>query len=104
MALNYHQNLSEQVSNATHVFVLLSDRRTEAFLSDIPHALRTGRIWIHASGSLETPLAHRAHPLFSFHGFEALPIETYQMIPFVISADGPELPTSFRGSRINITG
>lgn len=82
-------HLAEQLALATHVLVLLSDQRTEAFLSDVPREILEKKTWIHASGSLTSPHAWRAHPLFSFHSFEPLPIETYQSIPFVISRVGP---------------
>lgn len=82
-------NLAAQIAQATHVLVLLSDQRTEAFLSDVPHELLEKKVWVHASGSLTTPFAWRAHPLFSFHSFEPLSMETYKAIPFVISRTGP---------------
>ena len=73
------------------VLVLIRDDAIEPFLSS---ADLSGRVLIHASGSLCTPLATAMHPLYTF-GPELYPADVYPRIPFVCDDDGPEFADVF---------
>src|SRR3954464_13573667 len=58
--------LAELVGTETHALLAISDAAVEPFIQEHAELERAPRV--HFSGSLTTPLAHGAHPLFSFAG------------------------------------
>lgn len=81
-------NVTDRLEAATHILVLLKDSQIDPFLRDLSPEQRSGRTFVHFSGSLVTPLAYGAHPLFSFSG-RALSEEELRAIPFVVEREGP---------------
>ena len=75
------------------VLALIRDDAIEPFLSSVD---LSGKILIHASGSLRTPLATSMHPLYTF-GPDLYPEDVYPRIPFVCDDDGPEFADVFPG-------
>jgi len=73
------------------ILVLIRDDAIEPFLES---ADLSGKVLIHASGSLCTPLATSMHPLYTF-GPELYPADVYSRIPFVCADDGPEFAEVF---------
>lgn len=73
--------LSECLTHATHILLLISDQSIESFI-DI-YLKNSNALIIHCSGSLTTPLAYSAHPLTTFS--ETLyTLSQYQQIPFIV--------------------
>ena len=73
--------VEEALRSCDVVLVLISDRAIEPFLREHP-GLGDGRILVHFSGSLVTPLAVGMHPLMSF-GEKLYDLETYRAVSFV---------------------
>jgi len=73
------------------VLTLIRDDAIEPFLSSVD---LSGKVLIHASGSLRTPLATSMHPLYTF-GPDLYPANVYPRIPFVCDDDGPEFADVF---------
>src|SRR5262245_43241087 len=72
--------LHELVQPGTRALLAISDSAIEPFVKEHPELEKAVRI--HFSGRLSTPLAHGAHPLFSFAStlYER---ELYERIPFI---------------------
>ena len=69
------------------VLLLISDDAIENFLLD--HRAKDNQpIWIHCSGSIDTPLAENVHPLMTF-GDQLYSLATYQKIPFITTNGRP---------------
>jgi hypothetical protein len=73
--------LSQHITQATHILLLISDQNIEPFIHAYLH--NTAAQLIHFSGSLNTPHAHGAHPLTTF-GETLYSLNQYQKIPFII--------------------
>ncbi len=74
------RTLTPFLNQTDRALLAITDDAIEGFIpanSDLPHPT-----FIHFSGSVATPLAESAHPLFTF-GPELYDLETYQSIPFV---------------------
>ncbi len=82
------ERLLSEAGDRPHALLAISDSAIESFVAANPGLERCVRV--HFSGRLSTPIAHAAHPLFSFTG---TPHErsTYERIPFVIDEGGPAL-------------
>lgn len=83
--------VEDALDSCAVVLVLIRDDAIEPFLSSVD---LSGRVLIHASGSLRTPLATSMHPLYTF-GPELYPADVYPRIPFVCDDDGPEFAAVF---------
>jgi predicted short-subunit dehydrogenase-like oxidoreductase (DUF2520 family) len=78
--------LTQQLHDATHVLILISDQQIETFIEQ--RLNHNQAMLIHFSGSLISQTAYGAHPLMTFS--QALySLEHYQKIPFVIDHDAP---------------
>jgi 2-dehydropantoate 2-reductase len=82
------RGLETLVHSSTRALLAISDSAIEPFIAAHPELKNTVRV--HFSGSLATPLAIGAHPLFSFAAtlYERA---LYERIPFVIDAGAPPL-------------
>lgn len=82
-------DLKPLVHPKARVLLALSDGAIEPFISEHPE-LGAAAVRVHFSGSLASPLAIGAHPLFSFAGtlYER---EVYERIPFIIDEGSPPL-------------
>lgn len=90
--LHWHRQLSlplsafmEQAEHCERILVLISDRAIEPLIQSYPHIHREK--WVHFSGSLVTPYAKSAHPLYTF-GPELYDLNTYRAIPFILEEGG----------------
>lgn len=79
--------LPSALEGSTHVLLAISDSAIEDFVRAESEALR-GRVVVHFSGALATPLAVGAHPLMSF-GEQLYSLEEYERIPFVTEEGRP---------------
>jgi predicted short-subunit dehydrogenase-like oxidoreductase (DUF2520 family) len=86
--------LETLIHSSSRALLALSDSAIEPFIADRPELMSAVRV--HFSGSLTTPLAIGAHPLFSFAGtlYERA---LYERIPFIIDAGAPPLTTLIPG-------
>jgi hypothetical protein len=80
--------LSTLIDEGTRALLAISDDAIEPFIQSHPELERATRV--HFSGSRVTPLAHGAHPLFSFAAtlYER---DTYERIPFILDEGSPPL-------------
>jgi predicted short-subunit dehydrogenase-like oxidoreductase (DUF2520 family) len=78
--------LHQQLTQATHILVLISDQAIEPFV--LQHLKNTHAICIHFSGSLVSDHIYGAHPLMTFNK-HLYNLEQYQTIPFVIDHNAP---------------
>lgn len=75
-------SLSRSLEPASVVLLAVSDAAIEPMARKIASLTRPGRILVHFSGALSTPLAVGAHPLMTF-GPSLYDRATYEAIPFV---------------------
>lgn len=73
--------LPELVKSHVRILVLIKDEAIPSFVTS--HPCLQGKLCIHFSGHLTTPLAHGAHPLYTF-GQDVYELSTYQQIPFIL--------------------
>ena len=83
--------VEDALESCAVVLVLIRDDAIAPFLSTVD---LSGKLLIHASGSLRTPLATSMHPLYTF-GPELYQADVYPRIPFVCDDDGPEFEAVF---------
>ena len=83
--------VEDALESCAVVLVLIRDDAIAPFLSTVD---LSGKLLIHASGSLRTPLATSMHPLYTF-GPELYQANVYPRIPFVCDDDGPEFEAVF---------
>lgn len=74
-------DLDASLKQAEKILLLISDDAIEPFLK-ANRSKANPSVWIHCSGSLETPLAEGAHPLMTF-GETLYDLNTYQSMPFI---------------------
>src|SRR4051812_48733010 len=86
--------LEALLHSSTHVLLAISDGAIEPFIAVHPEL--KSAVCVHFSGSLATPLAIGAHPLFSFAG-TLYQRALYERIPFVIDQGAPPLSTLIPG-------
>ena len=77
------QSLLEATQNSNVILLLIQDSAIEAFIQTHPEL--SGKILIHFSGCLSTPLATGMHPLMSF-GSSLYDERFYDQIPFICEA------------------
>ncbi|MFA6037565.1 MAG: DUF2520 domain-containing protein [Legionellales bacterium] len=103
LSLSYHtwarrshdiSQLPDLISKSTHVLILISDNAIDDFICT--HLAGTDKTLVHFSGSLNTTLAHMAHPLMSFTP-SVYTHDIYQSIWFVIEQEGPEFSSLLPG-------
>lgn len=87
-------DLKELAHPGARALLAISDEAIEPFV--LGHPELEDALCIHFSGSLATPLAVGAHPLFSFAGtlYER---EVYERIPFNLDEGSPPLPSLIPG-------
>jgi 2-dehydropantoate 2-reductase len=87
-------DLDSLVHAGTRALLAISDTAIEPFVVAHPQLERA--VKVHFAGSVMTPLALGAHPLFSFAGtlYEG---DTYRRIPFVIDRGAPLLTALIPG-------
>jgi predicted short-subunit dehydrogenase-like oxidoreductase (DUF2520 family) len=86
--------LKDLVHSGTRALLAITDGAIEPFILDHPELGNAVRV--HFSGSLVSPLAIGAHPLFSFAGTLYEP-ELYERIPFIIDQGSPPLASLIPG-------
>lgn len=77
----WRELLDEALRAADHVILAVSDGAIEPVVRSSSGF--KGKMLVHCSGSLVTPLACSAHPLMTFTA-EPYPLATYRSIPFVL--------------------
>jgi 2-dehydropantoate 2-reductase len=83
------QELSEKITQSTHVLLLIKDDAIDAFIQ--AHlSVHKELILIHFSGSLISDYAYGCHPLMTF-GMNLYERQHYQSIPFILDHDTPDL-------------
>lgn len=87
-------DLGSLVHARTRALLAISDAAIEPFVLAHPRLAHVERV--HFAGSLVTPLAAGAHPLFSFAD-TFYELETYRRIPFVIDRGSPRLTALIPG-------
>jgi predicted short-subunit dehydrogenase-like oxidoreductase (DUF2520 family) len=82
------RTLAELVHPRTRALLAISDSAIMPFVTSRPELAQATRV--HFSGRLVTPVAHGAHPLFSFAGtlYER---GLYERIPFILDEGAPSL-------------
>lgn len=94
------EELSDILSQSTHVLLLISDNAIHDFIEqyqlNMPQYAHL--IKIHFSGSLISPLAYSAHPLQTF-AHECYSLSEYEALPFIIQEDGPSFEELLPGLR-----
>lgn len=88
------EKLHNQLEDATHVLLLISDNAIEPFAAQ--HLQNSRAIKLHFSGSLTSSFIYGAHPLYSFNA-DLYQLDEYQAIPFVIDENAPEFETLLPG-------
>jgi 2-dehydropantoate 2-reductase len=83
-ATHDYSELPALLKQTTHVLILLRDDAIEDFITQ--HLRTSSHTLVHFSGSLNTPLAHGAHPLMTFVS-EVYAPEIYQNIWFMLDSD-----------------
>lgn len=76
--------LKQKARAATHILVLITDSAIEPFIQAHPQLADDGRVVLHFSGSLATPLAFGTHPLMTFAADRLYDLPTYREMPFVV--------------------
>ena len=77
--------LSELITHASHILILISDEAIDDFIQK--HLLDSQKILVHFSGSLTSEYAHMAHPLMSFNQ-SLYTQEIYRSIWFITETPG----------------
>ncbi len=88
------KDLSTLVQGDVRVLLAIKDSAIEEFVS--MHPCLHGKLCLHLSGHLSTPLAYGAHPLFTF-GSDLYELSAYQHIPFILETGGPSFETLLPG-------